>query len=168
MVDTRQREGGSGEPAEWLTTGEMARRSGTTLRTVRFYEAEGLITSMARADGSHRRFPVEEFHKLQIISSLRDSGLSLQRIKELIALKGSCGTPKSAACDVTAALCAELDEIARRIETLQRVRTDLLATVATLKPCHDCTDPRFPKHCHECDVVNHADCSRSTQLLWKN
>lgn len=168
VVDPRQRNSGSSEPGEWLTTGEMARRSGTTLRTVRFYESEGLIASMARADGAHRRFQVKEFRKLQIISSMRDSGLSLQRIKELIAIKAGCGTPRAAAYEVTTALCAQLEDLERRIETLERVRADLTSTVATLKPCHDCKEPDFPVRCHDCVVVNQPECSRSTQLLWKN
>ena len=37
-----------------LSTGEMARRSGATLRTVRFYEAEGLIRANDRDGGGHR------------------------------------------------------------------------------------------------------------------
>lgn len=168
MVDPRQRQDGSPEPGEWLTTGEMARRSGTTLRTVRFYESEGLITSMARADGTHRRFSVDEFRKLQIISSLRDSGLSLQRIKELISIKGHCATPQVAAAEVTAALCAQLADLDRRIDTLQALKSDLLATVGVLRTCQTCTEPGFPARCNKCSVVDRPECARSTHLLWKN
>ena len=103
------RDGGRGkDDSEWLTTGEMARLSGTTLRTVRFYEAEGLIVSRAREDGDHRKFPPSELKKLQIISDLRDAGLSLQEIKELIALKGRCPTAQQAAGNMSAAICSQV------------------------------------------------------------
>jgi len=172
MVDSKQRLDEAlatvTDETGWLTTGEMARRSGTTLRTVRFYEAEGLITSMARADGTHRRFPMEEFRKLQIISALRDSGLSLQRIKDLMAIKEHCSTPRAAASEVTTALCAQLEDIDRRIETLQTLRDDLLSTVGLLRTCQDCTEPGFPERCQKCEVVDQPGCARSADLLWKN
>ena len=81
-ADERRPEGEDGQDS--LTTGDMARLSQTTLRTVRFYEAEGLIQAMERGDGDHRRFARGELHKLQIISDLRESGLSLKQIKDLI------------------------------------------------------------------------------------
>ena len=152
----------------WLTTGEMARRSGTTLRTVRFYESEGLIASMARADGTHRRFPIKEFHKLQVISDLRESGQSLQELKDLIAIKSRNPTAIEAACDVTTAVCAQLETLDRRIETLQRVRQELVSTVSTLRACTECKEPGFPERCNDCTVVNHPNSSRATHLLWKN
>lgn len=39
-----------------LTTGEMARQSSNTLRTVRFYEEEGILRPVRRTDGGHRLF----------------------------------------------------------------------------------------------------------------
>jgi MerR family mercuric resistance operon transcriptional regulator len=161
--------GGGNEPSEqWLTTGEMARLSRTTLRTVRFYEAEGLITSREREDGSHRQFPHTELLKLQIISDLREAGLSLQEIKALIALKGSCSTPRQAAGAMSSTLCDQVRELERRIATLQRVRDELSSMVDMLRVCHGCTHPDFPRRCRGCDVVDDAPADRATQLLWKN
>jgi DNA-binding transcriptional MerR regulator len=154
---------------EWLTTGEMARRSQTTLRTVRFYEAEGLITSRAREDGSHRKFPPSELKKLQIISDLRESGLSLQEIKALIALKSGCPTAARAACEMSSALCAQLQEIDRRLATLQRVRSELTSMVDMLRVCSECTHREFPLRCVGCEVVrDRPKADRATELLWKN
>jgi DNA-binding transcriptional MerR regulator len=155
-------------PQEWLTTGEMARLSQTTLRTVRFYEAEGLITSCEREDGSHRKFPASELKKLQIIADLRDAGLSLQEIKALIALKGKCGTPEQAACRMTSTLCAQVEELDRRIETLQRVRGELQSMLAMLRVCKQCTSPAFPARCNDCEMVEQPGAERATRLLWKN
>src|SRR5688572_32402073 len=97
-------------PERWLTTGEMARLSQTTLRTVRFYEAEGLISSCSREDGSHRKFAPSELKKLQIISDLREAGLSLQEIKALVALKGGCKNAAQAAGTLSSTLCAQVEE----------------------------------------------------------
>lgn len=157
-----------GGTQDWLTTGDMARLSRTTLRTVRFYEAEGLIHSLAREGGDHRRFAPAELRKLQIISDLRESGLSLKEIKDLIGLKRRHDTPPRAACQATTELCAQVEELDRRIQTLQSVREELLSTVSTLRACRECTDPGFPERCGACAVVNGPNCSRATDLLWKN
>jgi DNA-binding transcriptional MerR regulator len=152
----------------WLTTGEMARNSQTTLRTVRFYEAEGLITSRAREDGSHRKFPPTELKKLQIIADLREAGLSLQEIKTLIALKGRCASAGQAAGQMSSALCAQLNEIDRRVATLQRVRSELISMVGMLRVCRECTHPDFPIQCEGCETTERVGVERATQLLWKN
>lgn len=164
------RDGGRGkDDSEWLTTGEMARLSGTTLRTVRFYEAEGLIVSRAREDGDHRKFPPSELKKLQIISDLRDAGLSLHEIKELIAIKSRCPTAEKAAGSVSAAICSQVRELDRRIETLQRVRNELSAMVGMLRVCQDCPQTtRFPTNCRDCELVDSSAADRASQLLWKN
>jgi DNA-binding transcriptional MerR regulator len=153
---------------QWLTTGEMARLSHTTLRTVRFYEAEGLITPRAREDGSHRMFPRTELTKLQIISDLREAGLSLQEIKTLIALKSGCPTAQRAAGEMSSALCSQLAEIDRRLTTLHKVRSELTSMVGMLRICRECTHPEFPARCNGCEMVETPGVERATELLWKN
>ena len=152
----------------WLTTGEMARLSQTTLRTVRFYEAEGLITSELREDGTHRKFGPSELKKLQIIADLRDAGMSLQEIKALMAVKGSGPDAERAACSLSGALSAQVQELDRRIATLQRVRSELSSMVEMLKECSVCTNPTFPEGCRTCDRTTRPETERATRLLWKN
>ena len=54
----RVRTTSDGEPStpDTLTTGEMARLSKTTLRTVRFYEEAGILAPIGRTEGGHRVF----------------------------------------------------------------------------------------------------------------
>ena len=151
-----------------LTTGEMARLSQTTLRTVRFYEAEGLIRPCEREGGSHRKFPSSELAKLQIISDLRDAGLSLQEIKDLIAVKGGFPSAPRAATAMTAAVDTRLGDVERRIAALDRVRGELLRFKGMLQTCRVCTHPEFPRLCGECDVAEPKGAERATQLLWKH
>jgi DNA-binding transcriptional MerR regulator len=153
---------------KWLSTGDMARLSGTTLRTVRFYETEGLISPSGREGTSHRRFSPTELRKLQCISGMREAGLSLQDIKTLIAIKSRCASAESAASALMAALGAKLAEMQQRIQVLERVRADLCATVDTLRTCHECAAPSFPTQCGECSHMDHPELPAGTHLLWKN
>jgi DNA-binding transcriptional MerR regulator len=167
VTDQDRQNEDEGVPEE-LTTGDMARLSKTTLRTVRFYEQEGLIASMARDGGCHRKFARSELRKLQMISDLREAGLSLQDIKTLLGLKRRCATPLSAVCQMSEALSRCMNELQQRLETLGRLRTELASTFATIQRCRDCREPEFPARCSECDVTNQPDSSRATKLLWKN
>ena len=155
-------------PEHSLSTGDMARLSRTTLRTVRFYEQEGLIASQARDGGCHRKFSPAELKKLTIIAYLREAGFSLQEIKTLIGLKNSCATASAAACQVSAELTQRIVELEERIATLERVREEFHSTLATLKRCAECAEPDFPKRCAGCSVTNQPETSRATELLWKN
>jgi DNA-binding transcriptional MerR regulator len=157
------------ESGELLTTGEMARLSHTTLRTVRFYEAEGLIAAEARDDGCQRRFPKAELVKLQTIADLREVGFSLQEIKDLITLKqkSGCANAPEAAARMSAALCERLSELDRRAATLARVRRELVAMNEALAACRQCTRPAFPASCRECTDVSVPNADRPNVLLWK-
>src|SRR5690349_5178278 len=143
-MDGNQGQRPGAAPDEWLSTGEMARLGDTTLRTVRFYEAEGLITAQTRQDGSQRKFPPGELKKLQIISDLRESGLSLQEIKQLIALKSGCSNAKDAAREMASALCSRVAELDRRMASMKRVRNELGSMLEMLQTCGQCEHPDFP------------------------
>lgn len=158
-----------GDDEGCLTTGDMARLSNTTLRTVRFYEAEGLIASNARGGGCHRKFAPSELKKLQIISDLREASFSLQEIKMLVGLKRRCPSAYIAATQMSEELCRRIDTLQERIDTLSRVRAELVSTVATIQRCKACPEPSFPTaRCTGCDVTNQPESSRATELLWKN
>jgi hypothetical protein len=59
-------------------------------------------------------------------------------------------------------------ELQERIDTLARLRTELVSTITSIQRCRDCREPEFPARCSDCDVTNQPDSSRATRLLWKN
>src|SRR5258708_38990334 len=68
----------------WYTTGEMARLSNNTLRTVRFYEEAGILRPVGRTEGGHRLFERPELDRLRLVSDLREAGMSLEEIRTLL------------------------------------------------------------------------------------
>lgn len=146
----------------------MARRSHSTLRTVRFYEGEGLIKPKERSSGGHRKFEPGELRKLQMIIDLRESGMSVDEIKQLMALKSRCTTPECATREMKASLELRIDQLERKIQVLKRVRGDLSSTLDVIQACRGCTDARFPDRCAECEVLDREDLPRAADLLWSN
>lgn len=150
-----------------LTTGDMARLSGSTLRTVRFYEEAGLLAPEERDEGCHRLFHERELHKLQLILDLREAGLSLQDIKDLFELKESCSGPSQASAQMSEILERQIDEMQRKIAKLRRLREELASTVTVINECRNCSEPQFPLRCCDCEVLSRPDLPRAVRLLWK-
>lgn len=152
---------------ELLTTGDMARLAGSTLRTIRFYESHGLLKSTQRCGGGHRRFERCELSKLMAITGLRDAGLSLEEIGELMALKqGPCA--QAASTRVMTALQTQRQRLDARIETLQRLRDELDGVMSDMAHCRDCDCASFPADCDDCEHVDGSGAAGLTRLVWKN
>lgn len=68
-----------------LRIGEVAELTGTTARTIRYYEEIGLLTSAERAHGKHRCYTEADVERLREIMRLRDLlGLSLEQLSQLL------------------------------------------------------------------------------------
>lgn len=68
---------------EFLTVGEVARRSGVAVSTVHFYEAKGLIAA-TRSGGNQRRFSRDVLRRVAIIRVAQGFGVSLAEIADLL------------------------------------------------------------------------------------
>jgi MerR family copper efflux transcriptional regulator len=66
-----------------MTVGELARRTGMTIKAIRQYEALGLIYSEGRSEGGYRLFDGSALWCAQVIATLRSLGLTIKEIDEL-------------------------------------------------------------------------------------
>ena len=66
------------------TTGELAKACGITVRTVQFYDQKGILAPSALTEGGRRLYSEEDLKKMKIICFLRDTGLSLDTIGQLL------------------------------------------------------------------------------------
>src|SRR5215210_8585811 len=82
-ASTRHRETGAAEPAAWKV-GELARRTGLSVRALRYYDEIGLLSPSRRTEGGHRLYTAGDVVRLQQIKSLRALGFSLREIGEYL------------------------------------------------------------------------------------
>ncbi len=68
---------------EYLTVGEIAKRSGLPVSTIHFWEGKGLIRS-TRSDGNQRRFGRSELRRIAVIKIGQRAGVALAEIKEVL------------------------------------------------------------------------------------
>ena len=66
------------------TTGEIAKACGVTVRTVQFYDQKGILIPSALSEGGRRLYSEDDLKKMKIICFLRDAGLSLDTIGQLM------------------------------------------------------------------------------------
>lgn len=151
-----------------LTTGEMARLSNSTLRTVRFYEEEGILRPARRTDGGHRLFERTELDRLMLVTDMRMAGLSLDDIKAILDVKKSATSGAAAAQQATRVLAARIDELKEKLAILNRLRDDLEETTKVVEPCTRCEDEKaFPTACETCTVMTSQPVlPRSVRVLW--
>jgi DNA-binding transcriptional MerR regulator len=101
------------DAADGLRVGELADRTGLTVRTLHHYEAIGLLVAGDRSDAGHRRYTAADVDQLYRICLLRDLGLGLPDIARAL---------DDPTWQLTAALGAHLDELDRRIAAASDLR----------------------------------------------
>lgn len=99
-------------PDGYMTVGEVAKKMGTTVRTLQYYDKEGLFSPSAESEGGRRLYTNKDLVILHQIMSLKSLGFSLDDIKQcLISLE----TPT----DVANVLTEQADGIRSKIEQLK-------------------------------------------------
>ena len=119
-----------------LTVSEVAERSGYAPSALRYYEREGLITAH-RTDGGQRRYDRDVLRRLAFIAAARHVGLSLQEIREALALLPEERTPTKADwARISRGWRSRLDA---EIAALERLRDGLTGCIGcgclSLKSC---------------------------------
>ena len=82
---------------EEYTIGKLAKESGVTVETVRFYEQKGLIKQPSSKTG-YRKYPYDDVVKIKFIKRTQELGFTLNEAKELLELRvksnAKCGQVK--------------------------------------------------------------------------
>src|SRR5690606_26079513 len=73
------------------TIGEASRLSGVPVRTLRFYSDEGLLPPAARTESGYRVYTDGDLVRLDLIRALREAGLGLDAIRQVIARRLTLG-----------------------------------------------------------------------------
>lgn len=110
-----------------MTRGELARRAGCHLETVRYYEQTGLMPNPPRSPSGHRRYSTDHEHRLRFVLRGRELGFTIDELRALLGLvdrkRVTCG-------EVRAAAVAHLADVRRKIRDLQRMERTLARTAA--------------------------------------
>ena len=95
-----------------LSRGEIARRTGVNLETIRYFERIGILPAPPRTEGGHRVYDETHVRTLGFVRRARNLGFSPEEVRTIIELGGPENAP-----------CAEVREIAAH--HLQQVRSKI-------------------------------------------
>jgi DNA-binding transcriptional MerR regulator len=111
-----------------LRIGELALRAGLNPRTLRYYEAVGLLTAPFREANSYRRYPAETLDLLAFIKQAQGLGFTLDEIREILTIRRRGEVPCSHVRSLLQAKVAELDrKLADLLALRARIRRSLAA-----------------------------------------
>ncbi len=101
---------------------DVSQLTGVSARTIRYYEAIGLLPPPARAENNYRQYSEADVERLRLIAGARRLNLSLEEIREILALRDRREAPCRVLLD---RLERKADEIAERIRELKRLEREL-------------------------------------------
>jgi MerR family copper efflux transcriptional regulator len=102
-----------------MTVGQLARRAGVGVQTVRYYERRHLLPTAVRRASGYREFGPAALERLRFIRRAQELGFTLSEIAELLALRLD---PHTTAAEVKARAGQKIEEINGKIRDLERIR----------------------------------------------
>ena len=120
------------KPAPSLRIGEVARRTGLPVKTIRYYCDEGLLQPRARSESGYRLFDEENLAELTIIRSLRAMDVSIPELARILEVRraGVCN------CSVLKdSITAKMESINLRIAELAAMKEELARLLGSWQDC---------------------------------
>ena len=102
-----------------LTIGQLSRRTGLPVRTIRYWSDEGALPPVTRSEGGYRLYDAGSVARLELIRTLRELGLGLDDVRRVVA-------GETTVAEVAATHVAALDAQIRSLKVTRAV----LSTVA--------------------------------------
>ncbi|MEZ4588303.1 MAG: heavy metal-responsive transcriptional regulator [Gemmatimonadales bacterium] len=124
-----------------MRIGEVARKAGVNVQTLRYYERRGLVLPARRESSGYREYDAETPRRVRFIKRAQRLGFSLADAAELLTLRGR---PSSDMQAVRAAVTAQIDAIDSRVRSLSRIRAELAAMLECCEQTCDAPSLRCP------------------------
>jgi MerR family transcriptional regulator, mercuric resistance operon regulatory protein len=136
--------------ANGVPIGELSRRTGVNIETIRYYEKIKMLPTPGRTRGGHRVYGSQEARVLAFIRRGRELGFTLDEIRALLDLS----RPGNASCAEARAIAKRhLEDIRAKIDDLTKLERLLDRTVAR------CSGKKVP----DCPVLDILDVQHGTR-----
>jgi DNA-binding transcriptional MerR regulator len=150
----------AGRGERGVSIAEAARRSGVPARTIRFYEAEGIVEPPARDANGYRRYGGAGVRRLRLVGRLRRLGLPLPEAGA-VAERAFVSECQTYVRDVGALLERQCAEIDRRVAELLALRAELADLAAQARQAEAAAPAgQWVAECGACVVVDDARLDR--------
>lgn len=148
-----------------LKIGAIAERLGTTVRTLRFYEEQGLVHPR-RTPGGTRVYDQEDEARFAALLALARLGFPLETLAGLARIRTASRTGDEASRAVGRSLASMDSELEQRAEAIERQRADIKRAQAFLEGCHGCRRKPERAVCDTCEVSAGLADSGVMRVVW--
>lgn len=121
-----------------MKIGELSKKSGCSIQTVRFYEKRHLFKACNRTEGNYRIYDATSLSTLRFIKQCRSLGLTIIEIKQLLDTKMN---PDRSCTSVNNLIHQHMTDVTKRIEELNELKQTLSDMALA------CSDNRKVKEC---------------------
>ncbi len=105
-----------------MKIGDVAKRAGVNVQTIRFYERKGLMEAPPRTASGYRQYTGEAVRRIRFIKHAQELGFSLREIHDLLSLRVD---PHTTCADIQQYALEKVEDIERRIASLTRMKRAL-------------------------------------------
>jgi DNA-binding transcriptional MerR regulator len=131
-----------------MQIGEVAERTGLSLRTIRYYEEVGLVVPSARSQGRFRLYTQPDVDRLQVIKRMKPLDFSLEQMRELLEVIDRLASRqrlgKAERARLQGVLRGYVEAVQQRCEALRRQLSTAEDFAATLTGHLDSLDADGP------------------------
>ena len=107
------------------TTGEMAKLCGITVRTVQYYDTRNILVPSRLTEGGRRVYSEDDLQKLKVICFLREIGMSINSIGELLSEDAPENVISILLAQQEKALTDEISEKQSQLDTIKQMTKEL-------------------------------------------
>jgi DNA-binding transcriptional MerR regulator len=152
--------------SDYLKISEVADVLKTTVRTIRYYEEEGLLEPH-RTDGGTRLYSQQNVDRLKAIIHLAENGFSLDVIRLIGTVRTTCSTGDEGSKKVAGTINSAIKDTEDQIENLKKLKSELKAAYKQLEKCAGCKNEPSSQGCPTCPVNKNLGKIKVLNLIWE-
>lgn len=156
---------GSANP-QFLKIGQIAELTGTTTRTLRYYEELGLIAPSSRTEGRFRLYSRETVDSVILIRELSSSGFKLSEVAQIMKFWAMARTGEERHNLLMLYLERKLREVQTKIAGLKDAEAKLRAFLRQVEACRSCPEIPTELVCSICGRVEEKPLEPLLSFAW--
>jgi DNA-binding transcriptional MerR regulator len=145
--------------------GEVASQLATSVRAIRYYEEEGLITPI-RTEAGTRWYADAHVQRLRAILSLARNGFSIESIRLICHLREQCLTGRESSQRLSSLLEESLRTLDAQIQSLGALRDEIASAQTVIASCGHCDNHPSTRGCPKCPVISKLSEISLLNLIW--
>jgi len=144
------------DPARRMQIGDLAKKAGITVRSIRYYEELGLLHPGGHSAGGFRLYDTLHLKRLNVIHFLKELGLSLTEIRDIFAAKKTAGADHETVEFLACVMQEKLKIVQAKLDALTGMKEELSRALEILESCRTC-DHKVLLDTRQCSECSHLE-----------